>query len=433
MAEAPEPVMPTAGRRLETPTRDRLFELYADTEALSRNLLFAEIAVIAAACFWVLLGPTSIAGPWPWISAAVGGFGVFRWVLHHWFLNSKRLADIRPDARFGVHTRDSLLALVQRVFAKLELPANAAPVFMTRAKDVNAHALRCELLPGLHAFNGVFLNRAIIHLLDEPELESVVGHELGHVFPYAPLLSRCYLLHAACAAAVSFAFAATFNTSAAVLLAPFAMLWILDWVIAFPHLRLSRGIEFLCDDFGAQAAGLIPALSSEFKIGAESEARQQILAHLLDATGRGKTIDPSELMEVYESAVPFGRSDPTAARLEIERLSASRGQADRRTSLGGFIRYLGERGDSGDQQEAIGEELARLKVVSELPLVPLDREPYLHGSAGWTMDNAARLTRTLEEHPHAVLFRQAEELTDEFTTHPNVSRRILFLWRNRSV
>ncbi len=138
-------------------------------------------------------------------------------------------------------------------------------------------------------------------------------------------------------------------------------------------------------------------------------------------------------MEVYESAVPFGRSDPTAARLEIERLSASRGQADRRTSLGGFIRYLGERGDSGDQQEAIGEELARLKVVSELPLVPLDREPYLHGSAGWTMDNAARLTRTLEEHPHAVLFRQAEELTDEFTTHPNVSRRILFLWRNRSV
>lgn len=49
------------------------------------------------------------------------------------------------------------------------------------------------------------------------------------------------------------------------------------------------------------------------------------------------------------------------------------------------------------------------------------------------MASAARLTQTIEEHPSAVLFRQAEEFTDEFATHPNVSRRILFLWRNREV
>ena len=55
-------------------------------------------------------------------------------------------------------------------------------------------AVRCELWPGCHLFNGVFLNRSILHLLDEPELASVIGHELGHVFPHAPLLSRCYLL-----------------------------------------------------------------------------------------------------------------------------------------------------------------------------------------------------------------------------------------------
>jgi Zn-dependent protease with chaperone function len=423
-------LLPPEGRRLETPTRETLLQHYADTERLSRQMLAVEIALTLGALMWGAAGYQRSDGVWPWLAALVAGLGVFRWIPHHYFLNKKRLEDIRADAVFGVHTRASLLALTERVFARLNLPPRAAPVFMTRDKDVNAAAIRCELLPGIRVFNGVFLNRSIIHLLDEPELESVVGHELGHVFPYAPLLSRLYLLHSAFAAGVAFALAAAFPHGAMVLLAPMALLWLLDWLIAFPHLRLSRGIEFLCDDFGARAAGLLPALSAEFKLGAESEARQQILLHMFQALREGRKISAEQLFEDYENAVPFGRSDPASVRAEMEKLAASRKQHAGGLSLGGFINFLGDRDANTDGvRESISEEAGKIEALGRLPAIRADRERLQSGSAAWTHADARQLCGAIEANPQAVLFQLAHEVSDVGTTHPNVSRRMLFLWR----
>lgn len=343
----------------------------------------------------------------------------------------KRLDDIRPDAKFGVHTRDSLLALTARVFRRLGLPEGAAPVFMTREKEVNAQAVRCELLPGIRVFNGVYLNRAIIHRLDEPELESVVGHELGHVFPYAPLLSRCYLVHSICAAAAAFAMTAAFPHPAVAFMSPLALLWLLDRVIAFPHLRLSRAIEFLCDDYGARVAGTLCAMSCEFKLGAESEARGQIIAELLEAAADGKRIEAGELYDIYEEAVPFGRADPAAARAEIERIVRQRRVEKGRISLAGYLAFLSG-GDTEAQEDFAREELERLRILALQPLIPLDRAPFLCGSAAWTDSAAGVLAAAIEANPRALLFRNPQEISDQDATHPNTSRRLLFLWRNRS-
>ena len=99
------------------------------------------------------------------------------------------------------------------VFARLGITPGAAPVFIIRAKDVIAWRCAASFGRAVHLFNGVFLNRSILHLLDEPELASVIGHELGHVFPHAPLLSRCYLLHAIFAGLVSFSLASLFESA----------------------------------------------------------------------------------------------------------------------------------------------------------------------------------------------------------------------------
>jgi hypothetical protein len=36
-----------------------------------------------------------------------------------------------------------------------------------------------------------------------------------------------------------------------------------------------------------------------------------------------------------------------------------------------------------------------------------------------------------ERHPDRVLFSAEEEINDRGSTHPNSSRRLLYLWRNR--
>jgi len=423
--------IPSEGRRLETPARDALLEHYARTDSISKGALAFEIIVIAGLSLWLLGRGLQVTSALPWLALALGGFGVFRWFLHHVFLNKKKLNEIRPDAQFGIHNRDSLLALTRRVFAQLGLKPDAAPVFVIRAKDVNAHAVRCELWPGLHLFNGVFLNRSILHLLDEPELASVVGHELGHVFPYAPLLSRCYLLHAAFAGIASFAITARLESAAVAILAPLAILWALDWVIAFPHLRLSRGIEFLCDDFGAHAAGLLPALSCEMKIAAEQETRQKLLLRIFEARQQGSPLNLASLAEAYEAAVPFGKADPQEFEREFQKFVGQKKSAAGRISLGGFLGFLQD-APSGAAEEGAEELAAELRHLQDLPLLPLDRSLYERGSKGWSIGLAERLTREIESCPQRVLFQLPVEVDDRTASHPNTTRRVLYLWRNQA-
>lgn len=431
--EAPPAIpVPAEGRRLETPSRQTLLSHYAKTEAMCRTILFFEAAVGAVALYWIVFHAERPFGPWPWVALAIGGLGVFRWFMHHVFLSKKRIEDIRPDARFGEHTRDSLVKLSAGVFARLGLKPGCVPVFLTRAKDVNAHAIRCELWPGLHVFNGVFLNRSIIHLLDERELASVIGHELGHVIPYAPLLSRTYIVHSLVAGVLSFALVAAFKYPGVAFVGPIAILALLNLIIAFPHLRLSRGIEFLCDDFGAQAAGLLPALSTEFKMAAESETRQELLRRTLESRKKGSQLNLTDLVEAYEEAVPFGKADPQQFEQEFQKLSSAKQQSARNISVGGFLSYIGGSGDTASAEEFIDEQIKQLTLVKGLPLLPVDRLPYLLGSTGWTIEAAERLVSEIERNSRSVLFQLEHELDDRGVTHPNVSRRLLYLWRNRT-
>jgi Zn-dependent protease with chaperone function len=408
-------------RRLDTPTRVSLLQHYRRAESLAVILLIIEAVAGVLALAWLVFRAPRPLGQWPWIAASVGGLGVFRWFLHHVFLNKKRLDQIRSDAQFGVHNRETLLALTRHVFARLGVPRSAAPVFLTRDKDINARALRCELWPGLRLFNGVFLNRSVIHLLDEAELASVIGHELGHVYPYAPLVSRMYALHAVVAALVSAAIASVFPVPGVAFLAPLAVLWVLDLIIALPHHRLSRGIEFLCDDYGAQAAGLLPALSAEVKIAIESETRQTLFHQTLAAKAGGIHLSLTQLVEAYDAAIPFGKADPATFAQELKQVAREQVRQDRGLSAGGFARYLG-RGDEAQTQDWIEEHLALSRALAAL----------LQGSAHWTTERAAVLLETIAANPDRVFARLPDEVDDRALTHPAVSRRLLFLWRERA-
>lgn len=428
---APPPIpSPVPERRLATPDRDTLLAHYARTESTCKAILAVEALLALALLGFVLTRSHWPAGPWPWIALALGSLGVFRWFAQHAFLNKKRIEHIRPDAQFGVHTRDSLVNLAGAVFDRLGLRRDAAPVFLTRAKDINAHAIRCELWPGQHLFNGVFLNRSIIHLLDEPELASVIGHELGHVFPYSPLLSRCYVLHSAFAGVASLAAFLAFPFPTVAIVGPLMILAALDRLIHYPHQHLSRAMEFLCDDHGARAAGLLPALSSELKIAVEQETRQNLFLRALEGRKAGNGLDLRDLAEAYESAVPFGKADPAQFEREFQKVADERKRSGREVSVGGFLEHLGG-GESDEADELVDAQLNELRKLNAVPLINIDREPYLRGTAGWTPELAEKLLSRIEAEPDRVLVRLGNELVDLDVTHPATSRRMLFLWRNR--
>lgn len=417
-------------RRLNTPDRASLLARYAEMEQHSQIILMVEIAVIVLALGWWFprqdIAPVELS---VW-AAGIGFFGTFWPFVYQWFANKKRLEDLRPDAVFGSHTKDGLLALTERLCARLSVPRAQTQVFLTREKETNAFALRSELLPGMRLFNSVFLNRGIVHLLDEKELETVVAHELGHVWFFSPMLTRCYLIHALLAAAVGLAVVAAFpmamGYSAGL---PFVVLWATGRVTAFPWIRMGRGIEFLCDDLGARGGGWLPSFSTEIKMAMENETRMELLYQVMRAKQQGHLASLTDLIQVYDKALPFGSSADPTVQAQLKSLLDKAQKDNAGISLMGLYRYLS--GSEHGADEAIEESLRELRLQSSLPLLPFDRRRFPTTSAGWTEALAGDLISEIEQLPTHVLVKTVHEVEDSASSHPNTSRRLLYLWRNR--
>lgn len=422
-------------RDLTTPSLESLEVLFRSVEARSRLILAAEAVAAAVFLSRVTLGGVRVERIEAILLVAAALVVLFRGFFPLVFMKRKRLDELRPDVHFGVHTRDSLVALSRRVFERSGLARDAAPVFLVREKELNAQASRAEFLPGLRFRNEVYLNRSIVHLLNEPELESVVGHELGHVFPYAPLLSRFYLLHAFFAVTATLGLADVLAPWGIFWVAPFLTVWGLSYLISYPWRRMKVGVELLCDAHGAKVAGLLAAMSTEVKMQAENEVRGELLALTLEARLKpGGEVPLQRLVETYQEALPFGRSDPEATRLELERQFEKQRKESAGPSLGGFLAFIGFGGglDEGVvDDDAVERSLRALRALSKISVVEIDRERYLSGSETWTMESARELVTRIEEQRDRLFFRVEDELPGGESTHPNASRRVLFLWRNR--
>ena len=135
-------------RRLVTPTRAALLAHFAAAQSAARLWIAGEVtAALAALGAWF-----AVRGSFPpWQAAlffAAGFLGLFYLVLEGWLADRVALEKLPSERRFGQHTRDSLLALVQRVQERLGYDQRPVRAYLGRGKDVNALAQRLELLPG---------------------------------------------------------------------------------------------------------------------------------------------------------------------------------------------------------------------------------------------------------------------------------------------
>lgn len=418
MAETPLP----SPRRLTTPDRDALLRDGRRRARRAAAWMVGEIVVAGGCLAWVAANGGPGSGLETALLAAVAVGGIVDWLPAAWAANRKRLRDIRPDARLGPHTRDSLLACVDRVATRMGI-AVACPVYLVRDKEINAEAVPASLLPGCGSLATVQLNRAILHLLDDRELEYVIGHELAHVFTHAPLAARCLLVHAFFAAALTLALAGLLAGSELRFGAALLALWPARRLAYATPVADVRATEFLCDDAATTVVGVDVALRAQLKLAAEEEVRTALMDRVLQARLDGTDVPLSELLATYEQALPFGgvnRPEAEAGiRAGIERLSR------RGPSLAGLWRHLFAADDV--DEGAVAEAVAINAVARSAALVSVRPVDVLDGRA-----TIAACMDAIVAEPTRVLVHVPEEIDDRAASHPNWSRRMLFLWRSRS-
>lgn len=418
----PERPLPTP-RRLATPDRGELLRAHSRRERLALVVLSLEVAIVCGCAALVIGGGGPRAPVEAALLGAVAAAGMLDWLPAVWGANRKRLEHVRPEARFGAHSRASLVASVERVAARLGI-RDPCPVYLVRDKEINAAAMPLSLLPGVGSFAAIHLNRAVLHLLDEAELESVIGHEFGHVYRYADLTGRCLLVHAAFAAALTTVLGEFLAGSELRYGAPLMALIPARWLAFSSTASRSREVEFLCDDCGAIAAGTRPAMRAQVKLALEAEVRGELMDRVLEALLEGHDVPVDKLLAAYDAALPFGAVAPDEARIAIQggidRLRRGHGEL----SLAGFWQFMFARADV--DEDAVRDQLARGQAVRDVELVSVRPRDVLLGHA-----SLERCVAAIETESHRVLVHVADEIDDRMLSHPNCSRRLLFLWRSR--
>lgn len=347
----------------------------------------------------------------------------------------KEIEDLSETAKFGVFDKHNLRQIVDSVLKDLQIPKRKVRVYITNSKQINAFAVSFGLSRFLPFVRGIYLNRKTLHITTPQELKSWIGHELGHIFPYALRLDQAALLQLIAGAVLSvvvyqqigplngFGFIITVGVA-----------WLFLYLTSWPRSTLSQVCEFLCDEYGARASGIEVAITDLLKVGSATEAEFEILMYVTQAAKNGEVPTEEAAFRIYEESLGFELEDVEQTKKRVKAAMKEYRQSEPGLSVAGLLDFFWR--DPSDASEKAEQRDGMLRVYDLIQNVPRAEWKEItrwDGKSTLTPAQIDRLIAELEADNDLILFRVAEEFqVGEAKTHPSFKKRIMYLWKNRT-
>ena len=323
-----------------------------------------------------------------------------------WGQKKKRIEDIKETTRFGELDKYKLQTLYRETLQRLKLPDERLPVYVTSDKSLNAGAMRLGRIFG--GLNGIYLHRQVLHKLRGDEVQAVMGHELGHYYRFNLAGKRFRLLTLILGALVGI-FAVQWTHTVGYL--GFIIVSVISsafWFVSgIGRIKHGRAIEYLCDDLGSQVNGIEASISGLLKVGLDAEMRFLIQLEVMALNAGNELLTPSDMA--------------------VTRELKQRSQANRSASLSGFIKYVWESDDDGDDlKEQLEQQAKLINKIDRLEWESILDDP---SEIRLNQRQVEGLVQLILASPEKSLFRI---LGEGDGIHPATSMRILYLWKNRN-
>ena len=383
------------------------------------------IMVLGALIEWDRVVMTPIVS----VTAALVILGPFAMELMKiWGQKKKRLEDIKDQTRFGELDKHQLQNLYRETLQRLKLPDERLPVYVTSDKSLNAGALRLGKWFG--GFNGIYLNRQLLHKLRGDEVQSIMGHELGHYYRFNLAGDRFRLVTLLLGTFVAIFVVQSIHLEGFLGFIVLSMTSYGFWLISgLAMLRHGNAIEHLCDDLGAQVHGIAPSVNALLKCGLDAEMRYMIQLELLARSAKNEMLTPGEVVAAVEKAIPYGKVAEVELYDSVQRELKDKAKSNQQASLSGFLKYLWDSDrDDEDDMEDLQQQARQINQLQRLDWELLLDDP---DDVRFSQSQIDQLIHLMEASPGKVLFRLPDALGRTDGIHPPLATRILYLGKNR--
>lgn len=348
-----------------------------------------------------------------------------------WGQRKKRIEDIKESTRFGELDKHKLKILYQETLKRLKLPVPGPPVFVTSDKTLNAGALRLSTL--FIGLNGIYLNRQVLHKLRGTEVQTIMGHELGHYFRFNLAGDRFQILTVITGALVGLFAVQSIQLNGFLGFLVLSAVSYGFWAFSNRHrFQFGKTIEFLCDDLGAQVNGVEESISALLKVGLDAEVRSLVYLEVLALHMSNDMLSPQDISAAIERAIPYGYAGEDELYNSIGREIQNKQRSNQQASVKGFLKYVWESDDLDDEEDLKDRLEMQARIINQMERHEWEEILDDPSEIRLSTRQAEQLVQMILSEPQKHLFRVPEMLGEGDGVHPPLEQRIVYLWQNRS-